>query len=277
MLNRFLYSDNGVISDYSRELTKYRSGTATIAGLVAAQDYIYVGARAPFNHYYFKLATPNTNPNTLTLSLWDGRTWNNVYEKIDETNGFTQSGFLYFVPDKSSSWNDESTNDQGDQITGLTSVKIHDLYWLRIASSANWSAGTIFSWFGQKFSDDNDLRSEFPDLLRSAMLTSFESGKTDWEEQHVKAAELIVEDLTTQEVINFREQILIKEEFTLAAVQKVAQLIYTSFGDDYAERRNNAEAQYVKRLNKSIYRVDKNNNAILSKGEDVARSGFLNR
>jgi hypothetical protein len=196
---------------------------------------------------------------------------------VDETKGFTQSGFIYFVPDKDTGWAQESTNDDGSVVTGLTTVKIHDLYWLRIKSSANWSANTILSWVGQKFSDDDDLRSELPDLVRSAMLTSFEAGKTTWEEQHVKAAEIIAQDLVTSNIIDFKEQILIKEEFMLASVQKVAELIYSSFGDDYAVRRENARVEYGKRMNKSIYRVDKNANAILSSAEESARQGFLGR
>lgn len=277
MLNRFLYADNTVLSDYTRELQKYRTGTATIPAFVATQDYLYLGSRAPFNHYYFKMSTPNTNPNTLTLAIWDGTVWDDVYETVDETKGFTQSGYIYFVPEKDSTWNQESTNDRGEQVSGLTSVRIHDLYWLRIKSSANWSSNVVFTWFGQKFSDDDDLRAEFPDLVRSAMLTGFEAGKTDWEEQHVKAAEIIAADLVASNIIDFREQILVREEFTLASVQKVAELIYSSFGDDYAQRLENAKVEYKSRMNKSIYRVDKNANAILSENESRARQGFLSR
>lgn len=277
MLNRILYSNNGVITDYSRELTKYATGTATIAGFIAAEDYFYLGARVPFNHFYFKLTTPNLVPTTLTLQYWDGRTWIDMYEAVDETKGFTQSGFIYFVPKKDNGWYRESTKDKGEEITGLTGINIYDLFWMRIKSSADLTPSIVISWVGQKFSDDTDLGDEFPDLLDTDMLSAFGAGKTSWEAQHVKAAELLTQDLIKAEIINHKEQILVKEEFCLASVQKVAELIYNGMGDDYLDQKVSAQAEYKSRLNKSIYRVDTNESAILDIKEDAARSGFLSR
>lgn len=279
MLNRFLYSSNGVISDFSRELFRYSVGTATIPAFVGAQDYLYVAARAPFNHFFFKLDTPNTNPTALSLDVWDGTKWCPTYENVDETKGFTQSGYLYFVPNKNTPWSRESTNFEGEQVSGLTTISIYDMYWLRISSSADFSADVVFSWCGQKFSDDFDLGAEFPDLTRQSMLDSFNngSGKTDWEEQHAKAAELMTSDLITQGIITFKEQILIKEEFITSSVQKVAQIIYTSFGDDYKDQAAQCLAEYRSRLSKSVYRVDRTGDGILNDGEDRARQGFLSR
>ena len=69
----------------------------------------------------------------------------------------------------------------------------------------------------------------------------------------------------------------VKEEFMLASVQKVAELIYNGMGADYLDQKVSAQAEYKSRLNKSIYRVDTNESAILDIKEDAARSGFLSR
>jgi hypothetical protein len=277
MLNRFIYSNNGVLTDFSRDVFRYQTGSAVIPDFIAAQDYFYIGALAPFNHFYFKMLALNLVANELSVSYWDGRVWVNVKNLIDETAGFTKSGFIYFVPDKDKGWLKESTNDKGDQVDGLTSVSIYDMYWIRISSNQNLTANMSFSWIGQKFSDDLDLGAEFPDLNRTTMLQAFGTGKTNWEEQHVKAAEIIIKDLITSEIISLKEQVLLKEEFTLASVQKVAEIIYAAMGDDYIDQKNNAKIEYKERLNKSIYRTDTNENAILDIREHSQRSGFLNR
>lgn len=278
MINRFIYSNNGALTDITKDVERFAVGSATIADITANQDYIYLGAMAPFNHYYFNLETPSVvSSNVITAEYWDGREWVTCYRTIDDTDGFKESGFVTFIPNKNKSWNRESTNDGNEAITGLTTTSIYDLYWLRIKFSVNIPLGFEINFIGQKFSDDYDLSSEFPSLVRSAMLLSFGATKTNWDEQHCKAAELIALDLVKSNVIDYREQILVREEFTLASVQKVAQLIFNALGDDYSDQAVKSEQEYKSRLDKSIYRVDKNENGLLEVKESLQRTGFLSR
>lgn len=278
MNNVFIYSNNGTLTDISEDVRRFQTGSATIADITAAQDYIYLGARVPFNHYYFDLETPSVvNSNIITSEYWDGREWITCYRTIDDTDGFKESGFVTFIPNKNKSWSKESTNDGNEAITGLTTVNIYDLYWLRIKFSVDIPLGFTFRFIGQKFSDDYDLSSEFQNLVRSQMLLAFGAGKTNWDEQHCKAAEIIVQDLVKSEVIDSSGQILVREEFTLASVQKVAQIIFNSLGDDYIDQRDKAEQEYKNRMNKSIYKVDKNQNGLLDKNESTQRVGFMSR
>lgn len=278
LTNRILFSDNGVITDISNSVLDYYTGTATIASWAATQDYLYFGAIAPFNHLYVKMSTASVvASNVMTVEYWNGREWIEAFETIDQTSGFTQSGYVTFFPDRNEGWQVESTNDQGESVTGLTTVSIYNLYWARIKLSLSVPLGFAISWAGQKFSNDSDLGSEFPSLVRSSMLISFGATKTDWEEQHVKAAELIVQDLVANSVIDSKEQILVREEFTLSAIQKVAEIIFGALGDDYIDQKRDANTEYRKRLDKSIFRVDKNKDALLGFQETLARTGFMTR
>ena len=278
MNTRIIYSNNGTLTDITEKVRRFDNDAATIADITATQDYIYLGCRAPFNHFYFKLKTvSSTTSNTITAEYWDGRSWITCYRTIDDTAGFTESGFVTFIPNKDKSWSSESTNDGSDSITGLTTINIYDLYWLRIKFSLDIPAGFELDFVGQKFSDDFDLGGEFADLIRTSMLESFGVGKTNWDEQHCKAAELITQDLIRSNVIDNREQILVREDFTLASVMKVAQIIYNSFGDDYTDQRDKAEQEYKNRLDLSRFRVDKNSNGLLDKQESTNRTGFLSR
>jgi len=274
---RVLYSDDGTITDITNQMSNYHSDTYTFSGFVASEDYIYVGNVAPFNHFYLKMDTASVASTTMTVEYWSGNDWREMVEINDETNGLTGNGFITFVPDRNYSWVDADTNGQGQQITGLTSLTIYDKYWIRISFNNDLTADCVISWIGQKFSNDNDLGSEFPDLVRSSVLTAFESGKTDWEEQHVRAAEIIVNELITKKVIFAKGQILERNSFMLSSVSKVAELIFNSFGDDYIDQKKDARNEFEKRIDKCIYDVDSNLDGELTDNEMSNRQGFMTR
>jgi len=132
---------------------------------------------------------------------------------------------------------------------------------LKITFSADLTADTALSWVGQKFSDDNDLGSEYSDLVRLSMLAAFETGKTTWEEQHVRAAGLIVKELMANSTIIEKEQILEREDFKYASVSKCAEIIYGGLGDDYKDDKKLAKDEYAIRINSAMPKIDKDANA----------------
>lgn len=280
MKRRFFYSDNGTLTDYSTNLENFYSGTHSFT-FVAAEDAFYVGGRLPFNHLYLKMDGTNVNANssTMTVSYWDSKEWAEAVEVIDETSvagaSLAQSGFVTWIPDKSANWVREDTNYSGNSVTGLTSVEIYDLYWLKITFSNDLSANTAFIWAGQKFSDDDLLGTEYSDLVRSAMIAAFESGKTDWEEQHVRAAEVIVRDLMHKGYIIEKEQILERHDFELASVSKTAEIIFAGLGDDYKDNQDAARREYNDRMAKVLPRIDVNKNARIDINEKVSQGRLV--
>jgi hypothetical protein len=279
MERRIFYSDNGTLTDYSVNLQNFHSGTDAFT-FVAAEDAFYIGARMPFNHLYFKMDGTNVNANAsvMTVSYWDSGNWRDAVELIDETassgKSLAQSGYITWTPDKSYGWCREDTNYSGNSITGLTSVEIYDLYWLKITFSADLTANTAFSWVGQKFSDDNDLGSEYSDLARSTMIAAFETGKTTWEEQHIRAAKIIATDLIANGIIMERDQILDRYDFQFVAVSKVAEIAYGGMGDDYKDDKLIARNEYERRLNAALPRIDKDSNGREDVGEKVTQGSL---
>lgn len=274
---RIFYSDNGALTDWSISVGSYKTGAVTV-NFNPAEDYIYIGNIAPFNHFYLKMgSTINADVATISIEYWDGDTWHEVIETIDETEGLAKSGFISWVPDKDSVWHRSNTNQNGQVITGLTSIKIYDLFWARIKISGAVDSGIELKWLGQKFSDDNDLGSEYPDLVRSATKVAFEAGKTDYEEQAVRAAEVIVSDLIKENIIWSKNQILDKDAFKLCSVNKIAEIIYNAFGDDYLDQKTQARQEYQSRFKKVIFAVDLNEDGQLSVYEAKARMGFASR
>lgn len=289
MENRVIYSDNGTLRDLSVAMNNYHSMNS-VFNYVKDEDYLFIGSRLPFNNIFFKMNSPNTVPCAMSVDCWDGSSWVPVVECIDETEGFTKSGHIQFTPNRSKSWSRDDTNDNGSAITGLGSIIIYDRYWIRISFSESFIGVTIdndpdpdtnddvrLSWVGNIFSNDYDLSSEFPDLVKTNVLTSFSPGKTSWEEQSAKAAQVIIQDLIDKQVIKDRGQILDWREFTNASVQKTAEIIFASFGNDFVDQGKAAREEYKQRISKKQYRVDLNNNAIEDVGERFNETGFLSR
>jgi hypothetical protein len=274
-VNRVIFKDDLTLIDISEEVEDFY-GSATSVVVTASQDAIYIGSRHPFNHLYFKLGTVNTNPSIMSLKYWaDG--WESVVDRKDGTAGFTRSGYVSFTPNKAERWERESTNYQGEAVTDLEGIVIYDMYWLKITFSADFSAGTSLSWIGNKFSDDSDLGAEFPDLVRSNVKAAFKAGKTDWEEQHLVAARTIIADLEDRGYIRGSGNIIQRSDLVGAAVQKCAEIIYRSFGDDYIDRAAECRAEYNRRLDKRFSTYDKNENALEDTWETTQPSGWLSR
>jgi len=263
------------LNDYSTELSNYQSGTKNPT--IGATTYLYISSRQPFNSAYIKFSTASAASANINVSYWDGDTWRASVETIDETAGFTQSGNVTWSTNRDYSWSKEHTNYNGETITGLSSVVVYSQYWVRIGFDGSLDAGTTLSWIGNLFCEDDDIEAEFPDFGLSSTKTSFEAGKTDWEEQRVIASRELVKDLIDKKIINDGGQILNRRDYREACVQKTAEIIFRSFGDDFIDQRRDARNEYKSRLNRRIHRVDLNSNALEDDAESNNETGFLNR
>jgi hypothetical protein len=280
--NRIIYDDNGTLRDYSIKVGNYVGGSENFV-VVAAQDKLYIGSDMPFNHRYFDIGTGNTNAGNISkIEYWSSNEWIEAVDILDETHNGTatmaQSGIVTFIPDKEYIWSSDDTIENGQElITGLGNVTIYGLYWARMTFSADFSIGTTIKYIGHKFATDDDVATQYPDLIRSDVLDHFETGKTDWNEQLIASSEIIVRDLKKKGIIKSGNQILNSGIFKDACVHKLAEVVYNGFGKDYVENRREAKIQYDAALNLSMFQVDQNCDAILSPAEMVISSGVLKR
>lgn len=235
-------------------------------------DFIYIASDLPFNHFYLKHAPPANNiPATMKVEYY-GSSWNEVVDLKDETNAIFTDGYIEFTPNRNAGWTRASSSAD----FGLGKI-VYDQYWIRISFSATLKTNCELSFLGNKFSDDTDLFHEYPIFNNADFLMAFETGKSNWEGQHIKAAEIIIADLIKKRVIVAPEQILDRRKFIGASVCKVAEIIYTAFGNDYLEQKKEASNEYHRRLDISQYSTDTNANAILEPVELQTRQGWLSR
>jgi len=267
---------SGSVTEITKQVNSYKSETYSLS--MTDSDYIYLSFDFPTNHFFVKMGSVvNTVNSNMSIDYWTGQGWEPVVHKNDYTEALSSSGMVEFTPNRQSSWNIGSTNSSGSNITGLESITVYDQYWVRISFSADLDPSINLNYIGNVFSSDEDLFSEFPVFNDSNFLTGFETGKTTWEEQHVKAADLIIQDLKRKNVIVGKEQLLDISILAPASVCKVAEIIFNAFGKDYVEQLNRAKAEYATRIDLSKFLVDVTNDGIKDLGENTVSQGWLSR
>ncbi len=275
---RVVFSDNGTLTDYTKLLEDYYSGSASLS-IKAAEDALYIGSKFPFNSFFIKVGTANSSTCAMTVKYWDYNVWQDVNELFDETSvggkTLAVSGKVSFVPDKDQLWARSSTNYGGEVIPVLSSISIYDCYWIKITFSADITVA--IPYIGHKFCNDNDLGVEYPDLNKTNVKTAFASGKTDWEEQIVRASDILLNDLKTSNMIFDEGQILDTDVLKFPTVSKVAEMIYSSFGDDYKDNESKAKGKYWERVRSCRPVIDLNMNAIEDQKESKTYYGVMYR
>ena len=272
---RVIYSDNDALSDLSIDLSSPYIGDSSFT-FVAADDYIFIGSPYPFNSVYFKVKTASVTTVTPSVSYWNGSVWTSSIEVQDETSGFKKSGYITWQIDRyKSSWTrDDTKHSSGNErIIGLGGVNIYDQYWIRLSLSGD--TAFALTWIGHCFITDNDLKTEYPEFKSTALLGAVETGKTNWEEQIIRASRLVIEDLIQRKVITSQAQILDRRKMESMTVAKTAEIIYTLLGDDYKDQTAAANKEYLRRIDGQILSIDINNDGDLSVQEGRFRQGYL--
>jgi len=283
---RVLHLDGATLEDKTVASNNYYTGTSVL-DIVASTDYLYLGSRFPFNHLYFKFSVVNTNASVLSAAIWNGKEWKAVKELFDSTslNGatFGQSGYIQWNPDKATSWSRDDTQGSSgtERVTGLGDIQIYDHYWVRFAFSADLINTTALSWVGNLFSNDSDLGTEFPDLVRTETMNGWSAtgSKTSWEEQHVKAAQIILKELKQKNVTVHEGQILNYKDFTDASVAKVAEIAFRNMGPAFLDTTAAVQGIYKDRMIDAIgaSTIDYDQNASADRDEIILKQGRISR
>jgi hypothetical protein len=278
--NRVIWDDNGTLKDISRNMSNFFSASETIT-FKTATDYVYYGSDLPFNHRYFEVDSANSSASSVSIDIWNGNEWKAGVDVIDGTsdgtNSMAQSGHISFTPDRSEAgWGFEDTTED---ITELATLDIYKLYWMRM----RWDADITFSLklIGHLFSTDDDVGVEYPELVLSDVLGQFKASKTDWKEQHIRAAEIIIRDLRGQKTANrliSRNQLLDWQRFTLPAVHQVAIIAFRAFGEAYKDNLAEAKKDYSQALNaQKGLDIDRDLDGKMDVGERFSTVGFNRR
>lgn len=273
--NRVIHKDNATLSDISRLMSDPHAGTWPFA-VVVAEDALYLGSDMPFNHRFFLISAVNAQAGALSVAVWDGEQFTaceDVQDFTQGTNGvpFSQSGIVRWALPQNVGW---GAVYDSSEISELSTVKAKANYWVKITFSAAFSFTAKYVGFA--FARDLDLSVYYKDLTTDRARTAYNNGTsmTNWESVHCVAAEEIIRDLRRKEIVWSPNQILSPEIFTDAACHKLAEIVYSSFGNE--ERTEFAQAKYREAMAKMVFDVDKDGDGRLSARERVD-TGALRR
>lgn len=270
---RVIFSDNGTLVD----ITKKVSGAfaeSVVVDYTAGQDYIYVGQVLPFNHLYFNFSALNTITSTMNVEFWDGQTWSQMVDIRDQTEGFKKAEHSFWSVPRDESWVKEL--DSFD-VTGLETTEIYNMYWSRISFSVTLDVTTAISYIGQLYSTDQDLYGYYPDLQQSTLKDQYQTGKTDWREQGVLAAENIISYLRAKNIIKADASIMRPDLLETASIHKTAEIIFGAFGEAYRDDRNTAKKAFEDSINMKFFQTDVDKNGRLNEFDRVISTGSLSR
>jgi hypothetical protein len=265
----FRYYSDPTYTDYTKQLGDESTGSATIT--LTDSNYIYIGFYKPVAEIYFEFTTANTNANTLAVQYYSTASsdWASL-TVIDETNGFTENGFLHFTRPVDSNDNDD---------WGETTIDSEELYWLRIQPSVAHSE-TVYKYVGLLFSDAKSLAMYNPYINDSSMLM----GETTHLKMHCAARNQIIQKLFVEGQIKLDSSykktritgwdVLDKNEIKDAAAYLALSLIYFNLSDqpedNWAVKSNKYDIMYKELISTIYLTLDKNDDGEIDDTEKLS-------
>ncbi len=254
---RVLYYNGSSLGDISLE---NQDETTNITLATSLTKYIYIGQKSPFTSLFVYLNTANSIAATLDIEYWDGTTWRDVADKLDgtATSGvpFAKSGVIKWYLDDLYAWNKVIDTSKSIAPTELQTLKIYNMYWMRISSSTGLTAGANAKQLAYTFTSTQELNNY--DVEISGYYESFATGKTDWIREIITASKLTLMEMKRRGVIMHQGQLIDMDDFTVPASFKALELIYSNLGPSYVERRKLMQEEFAKAINIQRPIVDDN-------------------
>lgn len=246
-------------TDITQQTQKIESDPATV--VLTTGDFLYIGFSGPFAARHVDVSTANTNAATLTVEYYRSNgTWAEVDDVVDETASggipFAQSGFIH--------WQNK-LDWKPVNITGLDADI--ELYFVRISTSADFSAGTAVNSVLNLFSDDSILSEYYPEFISDTRWLP--SGQTSYLKQHKAAKDLCVLKLKQRGLIDRESQIVDINEITVAAVHAVAKIILDPIAttDVTIEKLNRAQQNFIREIGSTRLNTDQTKDGVIQDSE----------
>lgn len=255
---RVFYSDNGTLSDKTETLRTWGSPNFTFSW-VGAEDALYIGRPHKFSNFYVAMTTPSVLTPVMTAYYWDGTAWVAFTDILDETAGFSASGFIQW--EEKGQWQKKKPSE----ITGLTSLTFEEeLYWIKLTLATDTTASTVMRALQFLLSDDRLMVTIHPEVMNY-----LPTGFTDWLPQHELAKNSIVNELIVNGQMAYEEQIKNVEDWILACTYRCIELILDPIvGDERLVLVKETMKDHAKRaIRLSAASIDTNKNEILDPSE----------
>jgi len=255
--------------------TKSVSSTSLTFELTTS-DYFYLGFKQPFTTRYFDFSVPNATACTLTAQYLNAQgQWVSVEDLVDETFGFTQSGFISWL--NFGLW-DKKTQAPIVAVATENSTQLDlEYYWVRFKTSANLSSGTTLQSVTNIFCNDVLFGTYYPDLLSDTRYLP--NGRHNFMDQYVAAKDHVVRRMRQMGKITDEGDLIDITDVAVAACHATAYIILNPIARDEESRalanaaRNACEAE----LSRGTQSVDSNKDGRVEETEKFSGTSFLSR
>lgn len=255
---KVFFDDNSVFSDYSLEMQTYMKDTATIE-MVAAEDYLYLGLYKPFQQVYPELGTANTNAATFTAEYYNGTTWTALSNFVDDSKGFTRSGFL--------KWDLAQTD------WTAIAVNSEEQYWIRLRPSVDLTS-VVLNGLNVVFADDYDMEEGYANLddlkaSASESLIKYHQSARNEIIQLIRNAGYTKTNVNLMNITKW--DILNPDEIREAAKWKALELFFfelsNEVGDKYDQLANKCATKFASAFNLYLFTLDSDDDGVADTGE----------
>lgn len=243
-------------TDISRQQARYEYQASTVA--FDGTKKLLVGFKKPISNLYLNLI-PNSATRELTVEYFNGSSWSGVQGLVDLTFGLTESGFVHWYKNQATE--------------AKTTLEGESLYWYRFSIP---EATITFKGINTLFSDDFDLKGEFPTIM-----DHLPEGKDSFVTFHESARKAIVTDLRKTGVTiqgfsdEFRKQLdafdlldieEVRESAKFLALSKIFKWLSDSAGDKWDALGNEFAAEAAGALT-PIISIDQDNDGLADEDE----------
>lgn len=238
----------------------------TVDFALSTSDKFYLGFQKRFTTRYFDFGVLNATQVSVSVKYWDGAAFVAVQDLVDQTDGFTKSGFL--------SWQVES--NQWEKVSQSPIVD-KELYWIEITVGADLDAGTTLQSVLNLFTDDEAVRRYYPELITDSRYLP--TGRTNFLEQHLAAKDLVVQRLRADHLIKDEGAILDVNQVDIAAIHAFAWVVLNPIARDEGDRlaADTAREDMDRELDRVKLDLDLDESGEIEEAEEAKGNYFLSR
>jgi len=256
-------------SNFSNNLMDYDRGTFTFTlKQTAGAGTLSIGFRKPICCIYVDFQTANTTEAGLIVEYYNGSTYVGVTSLIDETEGFTRSGFI--------------TWDRGMEGDSITEVNLESAHWYRIRSNVATLTETVIKGINIVFADDRDLKREYFEIDEF-----LPTGQVSHILTHVAARDEIIQylrnsggftqsnttgqlnDLTSFDLLDIGQ---IKLAATYLALSKIFLSVQDQTDDVHLEKSRHFRSLYNSAIKTFYLDIDQDDDGLDDESERLASS-----
>ena len=211
--------------------------------VLGAGDSLYVAHPddKTINRFYMEFTNSDESLNEpLEVQYWDGLSWREVLGVMDETDGLTRSGFIYW----------DQVEMKKIEVNGIT------LKWIRLQTKTMKAIGKVRG-VNLVFSHDRDLLEDNPDIL-----DYLKEGETSFIGRHQAARKFIIQELRNKGNLDKGKRRAVKDidewdilnpvQLREASKYYVLHLIYFNISDEDDDRYARKSDQYLEKYRDAI-------------------------